>query len=121
MDSFPHQSLGVFNDMDDVKGILLWVGLLAIFAIVFFLSQRMKKQIEENGIETTGVISRIVDFGSSDEINLQYYVRYRTEDGKEIEGVLSNPGKDLQEGQEVRIKYHPKFKNNARLINEKHN
>ena len=107
--------------MDDIKGILLWVGLLAIFAIVFFLSQRMKKQIEENGIETTGVISRIVDFGSTDEINLQYYVRYRTEDGKEIEGVLSNPGKDLQEGQEVRIKYHPKFKNNARLINEKHN
>ena len=102
--------------MDDVKGILLWVGLFAIFAITFILSKIMKKQIEENGIEATGVISRITDVGDTDEINLQYYVRYRTEDGKEIEGLLSNPRNDLQEGQEVRIKYHPKFKNNARII-----
>ena len=102
--------------MDDVKGILLWIGLLAIFGIIFFVSQRMKKQIEENGIETTGVISRITDVGGSDEVNLQYYARYSTEDGKEIEGLLSNPSNDLQEGQQVCLKYHPKFKNNARII-----
>ena len=103
--------------MDDVKGILIWVGFIAICGIIFFLSQRIKRQIEENGIETTGVISRIVDVGGSDSIDIRYYVRYCTEDGKEIEGLLSNPGKDLQEGQEVRLKYHPKFKKNARMIN----
>ena len=76
----------------------------------------MKKQIEENGIETTGVISRITDEGGPDEISLRYYARYRTEDGAEVEGLLSNPRSDLSEGQQVRLKYHPKHKTNARLI-----
>ena len=100
----------------DTKGIILWVGLAIIFAVVFLISQRMKKQIEENGIETTGVISRITDEGGPDEIDLRYYARYRTEDGEEIEGLLSNPSRDLAEGQQVRLKYHPKYNNNARLI-----
>ena len=100
----------------DTKGILLWAGVLVIIAVVFFLSRRMKKQIEENGIETTGVISRITDVGGAEEIDLRYYVRYRTEDGEEIEGLLSNPTSDLTEGRQVRLKYHPKYKNNARLI-----
>ena len=100
----------------DTKGIILWVGLAIIFAVVFLISQRMKKQIEENGIETTGVISRITDVGGSEEIDLRYYAHYRTEDGEEVEGLLSNPRSDLEEGQQVRLKYHPKYKNNARLI-----
>ena len=54
--------------MNDTKGILLWAGLLIICGIIFFLSRRMKKQIEENGIETNGVISRITDEGGQDEI-----------------------------------------------------
>ena len=101
----------------ETKGILLWAGILVIFAVVFILSRRMKKQIEENGIETTGMISRITDVGGSDEITLQYYARYRTEDGEEVEGLLSNPRSDLEEGQQVRLKYHPKYKTNARLVN----
>ena len=100
----------------DTKGILLWAGVLVIIAIVLFLSRRIKKQIEENGIETTGVISRITDEGGPDEIDLRYYARYRTEDGEEVEGLLSNPSKDLEEGQQIRLKYHPKYRNNARLI-----
>ena len=100
----------------DTKGILLWAGLLLIFAVVFFLSRRMKKQIEENGIETGGVISRIEETGEPDEVTLHYYVRYRTEDGEEVEGLLSNPRSDLAVGQHVRIKYHPKYKTNARLV-----
>jgi hypothetical protein len=102
----------------DTKGILLWAGLAVICAVVFFLSRRMKKQIEENGIETTGVISRITDVGGSDDITLHYYARYRTEDGEEIEGLLSNPSSDLEVGQRVRLKYHPKLKQNARLIKD---
>ena len=102
--------------MNDTKGILLWAGLLIICGIIFFLSRRMKKQIEENGIETNGVISRITDEGGSDEINLQYYARYRTENGEEVEGLLSDPRSDLKVGQQVRLKYHPKHKTNARLV-----
>ena len=102
--------------MNDIKGILLWVGFAVICGIIFFLSRRMKKQIEENGIETTGVISRITDEGGQDEIDRRYYARYRTEDGDEVEGLLSNPRSDLEVGQQVRLKYHPKYKANARLI-----
>ena len=101
----------------DTKGIVLWAGLLVICAVVFFLSQRMKKQIEENGIETTGVISRITDVGGAEEIDLRYYARYRTAEGEEVEGLLSNPRSDLEVGQQVRIKYHPKHRTNARLVN----
>ena len=98
------------------NGVLLWAGLAVICAVIYFLSRRMKKQIEENGIETTGVISRIEDTGGSDDITLHYYARYRTADGEEVEGLLSNPGSDLEVGQRIRLKYHPKFQTNARRI-----
>ncbi|MBE6910652.1 MAG: hypothetical protein E7474_13940 [Ruminococcaceae bacterium] len=100
----------------DTKGMILWAVLLVICAAVYLASLRMKKQIEEIGIETTGVISRITDVGGPDEIDLRYYARYRTEDGEEVEGILSNSGSDLEEGQQVRLKYHPKYKTNARLV-----
>ena len=100
----------------ETKGILLWAGLILICAVIFFFSQRIKKQIEEHGIETEGVISRIEDEGEPGEIDYHYYAKYRTEDGEEVEGTLSNPAPDLAAGQRVRLKYHPKYKSNARLI-----
>ena len=100
----------------ETKGILLWAGFAVICAVIWLASHRMKKQIEENGIETAGVISRIEDVGASDEIDLRYYLRYRTEDGEEVEGALSNPKSNLEVGQQVRVKYHPKHKTNARLV-----
>lgn len=100
----------------DSTGVLMWAGLAVVCAVICLLSRKMKKQIEENGIETTGVISRIVDTGGSDDITLHYYAHYRTEDGEEVEGLLSNPRPNLEEGQQVRLKYHPKHKTNARLI-----
>ena len=100
----------------DMKGILLWAGFAVIAAVIIIVSHGMKKQIEENGIETGGVISRIEETGEPDEVTLHYYVRYRTEDGEEVEGLLSNPRSDLAVGQHVRIKYHPKYKTNARLV-----
>ena len=100
----------------DIKGLILWVGFAVICAVIYLVSRRMKNQIEENGIETTGVISRIEDVGGSDEIALHYYARYRIEDGEEVEGVLSNPRPGLEVGRQVRLKYHPKHHANARLI-----
>lgn len=37
-----------------------------------------------------------------------------------LKRVLSNPQSDLEEGQRVRIKYHPKMKGNARLVCKEH-
>ena len=99
----------------DTKGIIMWAVFILICAANILTSKRMKKQIEENGIETGAVVSRITDSGEPDEISVNYYVTYTTEDGKEIEGILSNPRSDLEIGQKVKIKYHPKYKENARL------
>ena len=101
----------------ETKGVVIWIGFLLLCAVILFLTRRIKKQIEESGIETTGVISRITDAGALD-IDLRYYARYRTEDGEEIEGLLSNPSSDLEVGRRVRLKYHPKHKQNARLIKD---
>ena len=99
----------------DTKGVVLWAAVIVIIAVVLVVSRRMKKQIEENGIEVNGVISRITDVGAED-IDLRYYARYRTAEGEEIEGLLSNPSRDLEVGQPVRVKYHPKYKTNARVV-----
>lgn len=102
----------------DIKGIVLWAGLLVIFGAIYLISRRMNRQIKENGIETDAVISRIAETigAEADDDSTYYYVKYRTQDGEEVEGLLLNPRSDLEEGQRVRIKYHPRFKTNARLI-----
>ena len=99
-----------------MKGILIWIGFLAIVAAIYFFARKIKRETEENGIETTGVISDIRDEGGLDEIDMRYYVRYCTEDGTVIEGLISNPSSSLAVGQRVRLKYHPKLKANARII-----
>ena len=101
----------------NLKGILIWVVFLVIIGAIYFFARRIKKQTEESGIETTGVIFRIEDVGGSDEIDLHYYARYHTADGAEVEGLVLNPRSNLEVGQQVRLKYHPKHKTNARLIN----
>ena len=98
------------------KGIIAWVVFIVICAAICFISRNMKKQIEEKGIETIGVISRIEDEGGTEDITFNYYAKYRTEDGEVIEGIISNPTTELEVGQHVRLKYHPKHRMNARLI-----
>ena len=96
----------------------MWAVFLAVFAAGMLISRRMKKTIKENGIETDAVLSRIVDNGTQTETDINVYVHYFTAEGKEVEGILSNPRSDLKAGQRVRIKYHPKFTANARLTGD---
>lgn len=98
------------------KGIIMWIVFLAVIAVGILVSRRIKSGINENGIETDAVVSRVSEDMSQDLSDFTVYVKYRTEDGEEVEGVISNPRTDLEEGQQVRIKYHPKYKNNARLV-----
>ena len=98
------------------KGMIMWAVFLAVIAVGLVISRMIKKGINENGIETDAVVSRIVDDGTQTEIDINVYVRYRTLEGEEVEGILSNPRYDLNVGQYVRIKYHPKLKTNARLV-----
>lgn len=98
------------------KGIIMWAIFLAVIAVGILISRKIKREIIENGIETEAVVSRIVEDGSLEDIDINVYVTFVTEDGEEIEAVLSNPRADLEEGDNVRIKYHPKYKANARLV-----
>ncbi len=98
------------------KGIIMWMVFLMVIAAGMLISRRIKSEINENGIETDAVVSRIVDDGTTEEIDIDVYVRYCTENGEEVEGILSNPRADMEEGQTVRIKYHPMYKQNARLV-----
>lgn len=98
------------------KGIIMWKVFLAVIAGGILVSHRIRSGINEKGIEADAIVSRITDDGTQEDIDINVYVRYRTENGEEIEGVLSNPRANLEEGQTVRIKYHPKYKNNARLV-----
>ena len=100
----------------DLKFILMWAGFLAVFLFGVFFSKRLNKQIREEGIETEAVISRVQDSGGPDEIEIHTYARYTTGDGEEIEGILTNAPNNLVPGQHVRVRYHPKYKTNARLI-----
>jgi hypothetical protein len=101
----------------ELKGILLWGGLLIIGGLITFFSRRIKNEIEENGILVSGVVSRIVESSDPEDFDEDYYVRYQTREGEEIEGLLSNPAAGLEVGQKVWIKYHPKLKQNCRLAN----
>lgn len=103
----------------DARSMIIWALFITACAAIYIGSRKIKNEIEEKGIETTGVISRITDSGDTDEISLNYYARYYTEDGEEIEGILSNPDPGLEEGQQVRLKYHPVHKQNARLITDR--
>ncbi len=102
------------NNMD--KGIVMWALFIAVIVAGALISRRIKSGIREDGIETEAVVSRIVDNGTQTDFDVHVYVKYRTADGIETEGILSNPRTDLKVGQPVRIKYHPKLKANARLI-----
>ena len=104
--------------MDNVKGIIIWAVFLAICAAIVILSRRIRKQIDENGVEAVGEVSRVSESFDSDTgaVETSVYARYRTEDGKETEGLLLNAPDNLQPGQRVRVKYHPKLRSNAKLI-----
>ena len=100
----------------DTRFIVMWAGFLAVFGAGLFFSKHMNKQIKENGIEATGTITRLIDMGDADTIDIQVYAHYLTEDGEEIEGLLVNAPDDLEPGQRICLKYHPKLKQNARFI-----
>ena len=98
----------------------MWIVFAAVFVVGVLVSRMIKNGTEKNGIEADAMISRIVDDGTQTDIDINVYVRYRTANGEEAEAVLSNPRSDLEEGQRVRIKYHPKRKGNARLVCKEH-
>ena len=98
------------------KGLIMWIVFAAVIVVGVLVSRMIKNGTEKNGVEADAIVSRIVDDGTQTDTDINVYVRYRTTNGEEAEAILSNPRSDLEAGQRVRIKYHPKMKGNARLV-----
>ena len=90
--------------------IVIAVVLIIVFAVV---TKKQNDKINAFGIEAEAVVSRIDIEENTDEEGIPtsttetYYVRYMTQDGKEIEAMLSKPPKGLMEGSTLVIKYLP--------------
>ena len=95
--------------MPGVIASILIIGVIALF--VFLIGRRMF--IKKNGIEADAVISDIKETpGESDDdgnrtIHLIYHVKYRTQDGTEVEARLEDEPEGLKVGDPVKIKYLP--------------
>ena len=89
------------------------IGVIVIAVIVgFVFNYKRSKAINENGIETDAVVSRIKENEGEDAdgnrtVEYVYYVRYTNETGESVEAKLGNPPRFLMEGTKLRIKYLP--------------
>ena len=57
------------------KGIIMWIVFLTVIAGIILVNRRIKSGIDENGIETDAVVSRITDDGTPEDIEINVYVR----------------------------------------------
>ena len=87
---------------------------VVVIAIVigFIYNYRRSKAINEKGIETDAVVSRIKENEGQDSdgnrtTDYEYYVRYQNEAGETVEARLGNPPRFIMEGTELRVKYLP--------------
>ncbi len=88
--------------------VVALVVLVAAIVFVFYKIHYTKK----NGVETVGMITRIVDESVGEDVSYGYYVRYILK-GQDVEAKLSNPGfgKGLEVGAQIKIKYLPEKPN----------
>ena len=95
---------------------IIFLVVLAAFAIGGIWAYVVSKKVKEEGIETDAVVSRIElhEWGGGAEepwtpsITEDYYITYTNQEGKTVEAMLSNPGDHKFEvGDRLRIKYLP--------------
>lgn len=95
------------------------VAVVLIIGIVYNI-QRSRK-INQNGIETDAVISRIkekeeVDADQNVTTSYEYFVTYKNETGETVEAQLGNPPRLATEGSQLRIKYLPEKPKYVRAV-----
>ena len=79
---------------------IIFLVVLAAFAIGGIWAYVVSKKVKEEGIETDAVVSRIElhEWGGGAEepwtpsITEDYYITYTNQEGKTVEAMLSNPG-----------------------------
>lgn len=95
---------------------MLFKIIIAVVIIVviagFIYNYKRSKAINERGIETDAVLSRIKEIENEDSdgnktFDNEYYVRYVNEAGETIEAKLGNPPRFITEGTQLKVKYLP--------------
>lgn len=87
---------------------------------VFFVVKRYTA-IKKNGVEVDAVVSRIKevetrnDDGSFDT-TYTYYVKFKTQDGQEVEARLGSAPRFTRQGDVLRVKYLPEKPKYAILV-----
>ncbi len=98
---------------------------IAIFAVAVIgglvYSYLRSKKINENGVETEAVVSRVKEIEREDSdghytTDYEYYVRYQNQNGETVEAKLGNPPRFLTEGTQLRVKYLPEKPKYALMI-----
>ena len=97
--------------MDIWTYVMFGVVVVGIVGGIIFTIMRTNA-IKKNGIEANAVVSRIKEQESTDsdgftDTTYIYFVKFRTQDGQDIEARLSNPSGTIKIGDELRIKYLP--------------
>ena len=103
------------------------IGVIAVVIVAFVVYAIVStNKIKKNGIEAEAVVSQIRvevtntvhdDTGFVDtDRNETVYVRYKTQDGKEVEAMLQNTRMRMKEGDTVKIKYLPENPGRALMV-----
>ena len=97
--------------MDIWTYVMFGVVVVGIVGGIIFTIMRTNA-IKKNGIEANAVVSRIKEQESTDsdgftDTTYIYFVKFRTQDGQDIEARLSNPSGTIKIGDELRTKYLP--------------
>lgn len=112
--------------MDPTIIITIGIVIIVLGGIVFTIISNNK--IKKNGIEAEAEIFRIEvertrtidnESGMVDESETRnYFVKYKNQEGQEIEAKLNNPKMNSKEGDIIKIKYLPEKPNKVVRINE---
>ena len=94
-----------------LTAIIIAVIVVAVIA-GFVFNYKRSKAINERGVETDAVVSRIKEIEGEDsdgnrEVTYEYFVEYLNEAGQTVEAKLGNPPRFLMEGTQLRVKYLP--------------
>lgn len=99
---------------------MVFIIIVIVIGFIIWAVLGVKKDgdISKRGIVTDAVVSRVdvagsvndnkksADYGKI-EHSYTYYVKYKTQEGTEVEAKLGNPPVTLNQGSMIRIKYLP--------------
>ena len=93
--------------------LYIWIAVFVIAIVAGFVyNYKRSQKINQEGVEADAVVSRVKEIEKETEngghdVDYEYYVRYQSQSGENVEAKLGNPPRFLTEGTQLRIKYLP--------------